>query len=657
MMRLFGKTNERPDFIKPIIGEIPVQSETRKFPWLDPSTSVGVIADATRDRNLEREIYGWIQLQSNTKPSQLQAKIAQYGAEVISTNARYVRVKLPGDRQQLANIAELPVVEGMGLMPVEAKIRPRLMEAFDAVSLGSEVPVFITTMDSDNDGSMKRQLIAMGATVGQWENDIRTYSANVDRITLDSVLSADFVEVVSPNTVLRTFLAGTTSDLGVDLYRTYSASTGTFSGDSGLYKGLTIGVMDTGINANHRDFSGKSICARSFVYTNPSYERDARIDAGSHGTHVSGIATGGGKVDPSLAGVAPGVDGVRMAKVLTPSGDGDTLMYFNGVNFHSSYDPCDDPRTAARARVINVSLGGYTPETDGTSILSRKMDAASYQNGQNYVISAGNGGRSSLGDTSSTKSAMSVGATTDSGVITIFSSHGPTTDGRLFPHIVAPGFQVESTLGDGSEDGFRTISGTSMSSPAVAGLATVFIASNPDTAANPAVVRASLMASAIKPRRWIGSSDNFPMNNTDGPGDIQAEYGLGFASLVAFESEHADHDSMHGELDSDEMASQTITVPEGTSRLDIVLAWNENAPSALGKAVLSDLNLYLDRDADCESSACGEYSSQSKIDSVEWFAHQGPGAGHLRVESGSGKQFRRARAVRRHVGDARGRRS
>ena len=89
-------------------------------------------------------------------------------------------------------------------------------------------------------------------------------------------------------------------------------------------------------------------------------------------------------------------------------------MYFNGVNFHSSYDPCDDPRTAARARVINVSLGGFTPETDGTSILSRKMDAASYQNGQNYVISAGNSGRvKSLGDTSSTKSAMSVGATTD----------------------------------------------------------------------------------------------------------------------------------------------------------------------------------------------------------------------------------------------------
>ena len=227
-------SNQTREFIKPLVGERSVESEAPEFAWLDPHTSVDVIADAADARNIDGQLYGWIQLQSDMKPSELQALIQQYGAEVLSTNAKFVRVKLPSDRQLLASISDVSVVEGMGLMPVEAKIPPTLMGAFDNISSGSEVPVFITTMDSDDDGSMRRQLIAMGATVGQWENDIRTYSANVDRITLDSVLSADFVEVVSPNTVLRPFLAGTTSDLGVDLYRTYSASTGTFSGDSGL---------------------------------------------------------------------------------------------------------------------------------------------------------------------------------------------------------------------------------------------------------------------------------------------------------------------------------------------------------------------------------------------------------------------------------------
>ena len=524
----FDTSNQTREFIKPLVGERSVESESPEFAWLDPHTSVDVIADAADARNIDGQLYGWIQLQSDMKPSELQALIQQYGAEVLSSNAKFVRVKLPSDRQLLANISDVPVVDGMDLMPVEAKIPPTLMGAFDNISSGSEVPVFITTMDSDNDGSMRLQLIAMGATVGQWENDIRTYSANVDRITLDRVLSADFVEEVSRNGLLRPFLEGITSHMGVDSYRTYSASTETFSGDIGASAGLTIDVMDTGINANHQDFSGKSICARNFVHNTPSLKRDARIDSGQHGTFVSAIATGIGKVTPSRAGVAPGVDGVRVAKVLTPGGFGDTLMYFNGVNFQVAFDPCDDPRTATYPRVVNVSLGGYTDtdETDGTSILSRKMDAVSYQYRQNFVISAGNDGRVSLGDTSSTKSALSVGATTDSGVITIFSSHGPTTDGRLFPHIVAPGSLIMSVLGNGAEDGYRTSSGTTFSSPAVAGLATVFIASNPGSEENPALVRAALMASAIKPRRWIGSSDNFPMNNTDGPGDIQAEYGL-----------------------------------------------------------------------------------------------------------------------------------
>ena len=99
------------------------------------------------------------------------------------------------------------------------------------------------------------------------------------------------------------------------------------------------------------------------------------------------------------------------------------------------------------------------------------------------------------------------------------------------------------------------------------------------------------------------------------------------ASLAAFELDDADHGSMHGELNSDEMASVTITVPEGTSRLDVVLAWNENAPALLGRAVLSDLNLYLDKDGDCANSAFGEFSSKSPIDSVEWLLLKDPEPG------------------------------
>ena len=620
-----GFSNEWSDSIKPFVGDRRVEHENPAFDWLDPQTSVSAIADAAVDKNPDRDLYGWMQLRSDLKASQLQASMREFGAEIVSSTPKYVRVKLPGDRELLDRIASLEGVEGIGVMPPEAKYPPHLFEGFETQAHGTEVPVFITTMADDVDGSMKSELIAMGATVGQWDRDIRTYAANVDRMTLDRVLSADFVEKVSPNTIVRAHLANLTGAMGADVDRTYSDADQSWSGKSG--EGATVGVMDTGINTLHRDFSDKSICTRSTVHEDPDYERDARLDAGFHGSHVSGIATSSGKLVPAYAGVAPGVKSLRVAKVLTPGGFGDTLMFFNGVKFHTETDPCSDPATADPAHVINVSLGGYTPETDGTSILSRKMDAASYTYRQNYVISAGNDGRLGGGDTASTKSAMSVGATTDSGVITSFSSHGPTADGRLLPQIVAPGFEVISVAGGGNEEGFSISSGTSMSSPAVAGLAGVFLAANPEFADNPAAVRASLMAAALKPRRWIGSMENMPESNTEGPGDIQAEYGMGFASLVPHDLDGVEHGSVKGEMNSDAMATTTITVPAGTSRLDVVLAFNEPASPALDRTVLSNLDLYLDKGGDCGASACGEYSSKSKIDTVEWLLIKDPEPG------------------------------
>ena len=616
--------------VKPFNGQFSSVPENPAFDWLDPSLSINAIVEASQERGQDEDTYAWIQFRSDVKASELQRLTRDLGVEVVSSSPKYARVKLPADRDMLTQLAELSEVEGFGLMPNEAKTPAHLMDAFDNQSLGTEVPVFITTMNDDVDGSMRERLIAMGATVGQWDPDIRTYYANVDRMTLNSVLAADFVEKVSPNALLRAHLADLTGAMGADLHRTFNEADHSWSGHSGA--GATIGVMDTGINSYHREFSDKSVCTRSTDHTSRNGAMEARIDPFGHGSHVSGIAAASGITDPSYAGVASGSKALRVAKVLNNAGGGDTLMYFNGVNFHTETDPCDDPATADPAHIVNVSLGGYTPQTDGTSIISRKMDAASYTYKQNYVISAGNDGRLGGGDTASTKSAMSVGATTDSGVITYFSSHGPTQDGRLLPQISAPGFQVTSAVGGGGEAVYGISSGTSMSSPAVAGLAGVLIGANPELADNPAAVRASLMAAAIKPGRWIGVRENIPTNNTRGPGDIQHEYGMGFASLVPHGLDGVDHGVIHGEMNSDGMASTTITVPEGTARLDIVMAFNEPSSPALNRTVLSNLDLYLDRDANCGGGACGEYSSKSEIDTVEWILIKDPAPGDYELK-------------------------
>ena len=620
--------NSKPDFIKPLVGRKQVETHAPEFDWLDTSTSIDEIIEVATERNLDRGVYAWLQLRSDTKPSELNELIVSWGAKVIDTSAKHVRVKLPSNRETLVRIAELPEVEGFGVMPPEEKHGPHLMAAFENIGVGDELPVFITTMADDADGTMKRELIAMGVTIGHYETDIQTYLANVDQVTLDAVLVADFVAEVATNMLLRAMLSDLTAVLGADIYRSYSSGSQSFTGDTGA--GVRIGVLDTGINANHKDFSDKTICAKSFVPIEDDIE--ARVDSGYHGTHVSGIAVGSGKVNPGWAGVAPGVSSVRVGKVLDVDGFGDGYMFINGVNFMSAVNPCPDVSDSGRPQVVNVSLGDYTPANDGTALLSRKMDAASYDHRQNYVISAANGGPARVTDTPSTKNVLSVGATTDSGVITSFSAHGPTADGRLAPHVVAPGNQIISALGGGNLDQFIRFSGTSMSSPAVAGLAAVFLESNDEFDTHPAAVRSSIMAAAIKPRLWIGSEGSFASDNTDGPGDIQVEYGLGMASLVPFDVAGVDHDSLKSDLNSDEMASTSITVSEGTARLDIVLTWYEPATLTLGKTVISDLDLYLDKDNDCTEDACGEYSSRSKIDNVEWLLIKDPEPGTYQLK-------------------------
>ena len=73
-------------------------------------------------------------------------------------------------------------------------------------------------------------------------------------------------------------------------------------------------------------------------------------------------------------------------------------------------------------------------------------------------------------------------------------------------------------------------------------------------------------------------------------------------------------------------------MPEGTSRLDVVLTWDEPPTEAIATPVLNDLDLWLDRDADCDDGPCGEQSSTSRIDNVEWIVMHDPEPGAYRAK-------------------------
>ena len=206
------------------------------------------------------------------------------------------------------------------------------------------------------------------------------------------------------------------------------------------------------------------------------------------------------------------------------------------------------------------------------------------------------------------------------------------------PRIVGTGVAVASAAGRGATRGYNVFSGTSMASPSVVGVAALAMDAMPALKEEPAALRARLMASAIKPDAFLGDAAAFPLDNTNGPGTFNNVYGLGKVSArTAVLSRDAEDGWTGGstafDMDAGNDAFVDILVPEGSSRLDVVLSWDEPPAETIAHPVLHDLDLWVDRWASCgDIDACGQYTSRSRIDNVEWVVIPDPPAGVYRLK-------------------------
>ncbi|MGI3081210.1 S8 family peptidase, partial [Vibrio alginolyticus] len=258
----------------------------------------------------------------------------------------------------------------------------------------------------------------------------------VDYIEQDRILSLDPIVSADANQANAIWGLDRIDQRNLPLDNNYSAN---FDGT-----GVTAYVIDTGVNNAHVEFGGRSVSGYDFV----DNDADAS-DCNGHGTHVAGTIGG------SLYGVAKNVNLVGV-RVLSCTGSGSTSGVIAGVDWVAA--------NASGPSVANMSLGG------GQSVALDSAVQSAVQSGVSFMLAAGNSNADACNySPARVASGVTVGSTTSTDARSSFSNWGSCVD------VFAPGSQIKSAWYDG---GYKTISGTSMATPHVAGVAALYLQEN-----------------------------------------------------------------------------------------------------------------------------------------------------------------------------------
>lgn len=241
--------------------------------------------------------------------------------------------------------------------------------------------------------------------------------------------------------------------------------------------GVKVAVLDTGTFTDHVDLAGNVEQCKDF--TQAQGIKNSCTDKNGHGTHVAGtILANGGADGLGIYGVSPDAK-LWAYKVLGNSGFGYSDDIANAIR-HAA----DQAKSQGVHVVISMSLGSSTKDT----LISDAVTYA-YNNGALVIAAAGNSGPNpdTIGYPGGLSDAVAVAALENvqensNYRVADFSSRGnPNTDGDFVigerdVEVSAPGRAIESTWKDG---GYNTISGTSMATPHISGLAAKIWAENP----------------------------------------------------------------------------------------------------------------------------------------------------------------------------------
>jgi subtilisin family serine protease len=339
--------------------------------------------------------------------------------------------------------------------------------------LGTDDPAairdrYIVVLDkratSGADRSARESAQKRGATIHyQYRHALRGFAATLSKRALEalrdnpnvSYIEADHRAVASATQSPATWGLDRIDQRNLPLSNSYTYN---FTGS-----GVTAYIIDTGIRFTHTQFGGRAISGYDAI------DGGSADDCNGHGTHVAGT------VGSATYGVAKSVTLVAV-RVLDCQGSGTYSQVIAGVDWVTG------DHGAGESAAANMSLGGPP-----SSALDNAVNN-SINDGVTYAIAAGNSNANACNySPARVAAAITVGATTSSDARSSFSNYGTCLD------IFAPGSSITSTWHT-SDNATNTISGTSMASPHVAGVAALYLDDNPS--ATPSSVRNAIVSSA-----------------------------------------------------------------------------------------------------------------------------------------------------------------
>ena len=232
------------------------------------------------------------------------------------------------------------------------------------------------------------------------------------------------------------------------------------SSSSRTGRGVRIAVLDTGFDVDHPDFVGRSVTTQSFI------AGETVQDAHGHGTHCIGTSCGPVRPDGTRRyGVATEAE-IFAGKVLSDGGSGSDSGILAGINWALAND----------CKIVSMSLGA---DLDQVSNLYEVVGKRALDRGTLIIAAAGNNARRPgdpgfVGVPANSKSIMAIAALDPSNKPARFSarSSSRTGDGGRID-LAAPGLNVFSSWPMSQR--YNTISGTSMATPHVAGIAALWL--------------------------------------------------------------------------------------------------------------------------------------------------------------------------------------